>query len=149
MYQEEGRDAEAEAQWRAALAEQPGYAHACLGLGELLLRQGRYGEVEELAVRASNGANSQTRVGHAALLARVHLERGDYGAARGVLDEAIAETPRSALLWMVLSQVLLREGRVVGGAEQALCRVLELEPGNADARHNLRVLESRRTYAAT
>jgi GT2 family glycosyltransferase/tetratricopeptide (TPR) repeat protein len=149
MYQEEGRDAEAEAQWRAALAERPGYAHACLGLGELLLRQGRYGEVEELAVRASNRANSQTWVGNAALRARVHLERGDYGAARAVLDEAIAETPRSALLWMVLSHVLLREGRDLDGAHEALCRVLELEPGNADARHNLAVLESRQTHAAT
>jgi hypothetical protein len=38
---EEGNLAEAEAHWRAALAEQPGFAPARLGLGEVSRRRGQ------------------------------------------------------------------------------------------------------------
>ncbi len=47
LYLEQGRLAEAEAQWRAALAVEPDYGPAWLGLGELFLNQGRLNEVEQ------------------------------------------------------------------------------------------------------
>jgi len=40
---EEGNLAEAETHWRAALAEQPGFAPARVGLGEVQLRRGSCG----------------------------------------------------------------------------------------------------------
>jgi tetratricopeptide (TPR) repeat protein len=46
IYFEQGRHAEAEAQWKVALAEDPQSAHAWLGLGELYLQQRRWPEVQ-------------------------------------------------------------------------------------------------------
>jgi hypothetical protein len=46
LYQELGRLADAEAQWRTLVAERPDFLPAWIGLGELYLRQERWGEVE-------------------------------------------------------------------------------------------------------
>ena len=46
LYLEQGRLAEAEAQWRAALAVKPDYGPAWLGIGELCLQQSRWQDVE-------------------------------------------------------------------------------------------------------
>ena len=48
IYRELGRDAEAESQWRAALAEQPMFTPAWQGLAELLRDQERWGEREDV-----------------------------------------------------------------------------------------------------
>jgi Flp pilus assembly protein TadD len=43
-------------------------------------------------------------------------------------------------LWVVLSHALLHEGKDWQRAEQALGTVLQLDPGNAEARNNLPLL---------
>jgi len=57
LYVTEGRVAEAEAQWRAAVKEQPEFGPAWLGLGDLALAQGRFEIVEEAAGHLANGAH--------------------------------------------------------------------------------------------
>jgi glycosyltransferase involved in cell wall biosynthesis len=54
IYRGQKRFMEAEAQWRAVLVEQPGFAPAWLALGDLWLAQGRLAEVEQAARELQN-----------------------------------------------------------------------------------------------
>jgi hypothetical protein len=64
-------------------------------------------------------------------------EHTDAVRGRSAESFGLQKTSRRPVL---LSHVLLHEGRDLPGAEAALCRVLALEPGNQEARHNLEVL---------
>jgi hypothetical protein len=77
---------------------------------------------------------------------RGHLARRDFASAKSLLVETMARFPQALQPAVVFSHVLLQEGRGRDGAEVALRTVLELDPGNSEARHNLEVL--RRTQAA-
>ncbi len=55
IYLRRGRAADAEAQWRALLADQPAAVGAWRGLAEVCLRQGRWAEAEAIAGRLPNG----------------------------------------------------------------------------------------------
>jgi hypothetical protein len=57
VYRTQRRDAEAEAQWQAVLAERPDYAPAWLALGDLWLAQGRLADVEQAAGRLRTEAH--------------------------------------------------------------------------------------------
>jgi GT2 family glycosyltransferase/predicted Zn-dependent protease len=143
IYREQGRFAEAEAQWRAAAQEQTKFTPARFGLAELYLIQNRFPELEEqLAVVEvnANGSRAQVGIGVAALKARAHIARHEYAAATGLLEEAISHTPREPHLWEVLSHALLQEGKDPVRAERSLRTVLELQPDNVEARRNLDIL---------
>jgi hypothetical protein len=73
------------------------------------------------------------------------LAKGDFARARELLDDAASRAPRALppLVW--LSQALLQEGSDWPRAETVLRHVLELDPHNTQARHNLSVLLGRRT----
>ena len=153
IHREQGRNAEAEAQWLAALQEQPKFTPARLGLAELYLKQGRQQDLEkhlQTLEASSNGASSQAFIGVTALRARTHLARKEFAQARQILDEAIARTPRETILWEVLSHALLQEGKDLARAEQALRTVLELQPANPEAPRNLEILlKDERRYAGS
>jgi Flp pilus assembly protein TadD len=135
---QQGRLEEAEAHWRAALADRPGFVPAWLGLGEVRLRRGAWDGLEEVA-RALGSASAGE--GEAALLrARAHLARGECPAARALLGPLITRSPDAVGPRVLLSIALLREGSDPAAAEAALRDVLALEPGNAGARHNLELL---------
>jgi len=131
LYHQHGRLAEAEAQWRAALAERPDFNPALFGLAEVFLAQARWPELEEIHARLGG-------VDAAVLGARVHLANQQYAAGRRLLEEAVARAPH--LLWprVVLSHALLQEGRDYPAAERTLHD--RLDPSHAEARHNLEVL---------
>jgi GT2 family glycosyltransferase/Tfp pilus assembly protein PilF len=145
IYQEQGRFAEAEAQWKAALQEQEDFAPAWVGLGELYLAQGRLDELKEpLSHLESVGCpRGEGAVASAVLRARSHLVRGEFSASLHLLREALIHSPDSVWLWVVLSHALLQEGKDWDAAEAALRKVLELDPANAEANRNLRVLLAR------
>ncbi len=138
LYQEDGHAADAESLWRQALAEQPDFGPAWLGLAELLLAQARWAEfgqiVERLETTSPNGVEA------AVLRARACMARKEYPQARQLLEATIVREPRHVWPRVVLSHALLQEGRDWEAAEQALRAVLALDPDNAGARRNLDVL---------
>jgi tetratricopeptide (TPR) repeat protein len=144
-----GRPTEAVAQWHAALRERPAFMPAWLGLGDLYLRQGQWAELEGLSERLETARPARGPVLSVMLRARAHQARQEWAAARQEVDEALVQRPREVLLWVVLSHVLLQEGRHAEAAEQALWQILELDPANAEARTNLAVLRQRRGLPAS
>jgi hypothetical protein len=74
------------------------------------------------------------------LEARALLARKEFGAARLLLEGVISRHPESIYPWVILSHVLLQEGRDRGSAERALREILAREPQHAEAWHNLHVL---------
>jgi tetratricopeptide (TPR) repeat protein len=144
VYREQGRLAEAEAQWRAALAQQAHYAPAWLGLGELYLAQDRLMDLDRVIEQLSaHGATKQARSGAKLLQARSHTGRKEYVRAKSMLREEIDLDPNESYLWVLLSYALLQEGKELDEAQQVLMKILELDPENAEARNNLAVLRRR------
>jgi len=141
LYFQQGRLEEAETEWRAVVAERPDYTDAWLGLGEIWRRQGRLeslAALEEAATRLE--ANPAKSIDAVLLRSSVHMARKEFGEARRLLEDALTRAPQAVPLHVCLSHVLLTEGRDWAAAEQCLRQVLELDPGNAGARHNLDVL---------
>jgi tetratricopeptide (TPR) repeat protein len=141
LYHEQGRAAEAEAQWRAALAEQPDFTLAWLGLGELYLAQDRRAELAWVAEHLENGLRGQVEA--AVLRARWHLAHQEFAPARQLLEASVAQAPQALWPRVILSHVLLQEGRDREAAERALREVLALDPEHPEARNNLAVLLGR------
>jgi len=135
IYQKQGRSAEAEAQWRQALAAEPDYMPAWLGLAELYLGERRLLDVEAIIERLE--AIHSGSIWAPVLHARVCMAQQNFFSARQILDEAIACSPNEVILWIVLSHALLQEGKDWLGAEIALQKILELDPDNAEAKMNL------------
>jgi tetratricopeptide (TPR) repeat protein len=138
LYRDQGRSAEPERQWRRAVAGQPDFLPGWLGLADLALAQGHWPALEEVAGRLEAGPCGGLEA--AVLRARACLARREFGAARRLLEGAIAAAPRAVWPRVVLSHVLLQEGQDWVAAERSLCDVLALEPGHAEARRNLAVL---------
>ena|SRR5438128_9566532 len=141
LYLEQGRAAEAEAQWRAALAEEPRFGPAEVGLAELYLAQSRWPELDEAIAHLGNGLAMPMEA--AVLRARACLARKEFDAARSLLAETIDRHPQEVWPRVILSHCLLEEGSDRPAAEQALLDILELDPDNTGARHNLQVLRAR------
>jgi glycosyltransferase involved in cell wall biosynthesis/Tfp pilus assembly protein PilF len=142
LFHEQGRQREAEAQWRAALAERPDFLPSWVGLGELYLAAGRWQDLELLAdelERPPLGAAVEAVL----LRGRGLLARREFAAARRLLDRAIANSGQELRLRVLLSHVLLQEGRDWEAAERTLLDVLVLDPGHVEARHNLQLLRQR------
>ncbi len=138
LLQEQRQPAEAEAEWRAAVAEQPGFVPSWLGLAELYLAAGRWQAVEEVAAHLETKAEAPMEAG--VLRARVYLGRKEFAEARAVLGDVIARFPQAVWPRVLLSHALLQEGQDWQAAEQALRDVLALDPEHAEARRNLAVL---------
>jgi GT2 family glycosyltransferase/Flp pilus assembly protein TadD len=137
----QGKAEEAEQEWRAALAEKPDFLPSLLGLGSLLLNGGRWPELEETAGRLErSGAQMEAAV----LRARGLMARGVFPQARALLERAVASEPRAVWPRVILSHCLLQEGSDPVAAERALLAVLELDPANQEALHNLAALRARR-----
>jgi hypothetical protein len=83
----------------------------------------------------------------AVLRARVYLARRAFAPAREVLQATIVEHPQALWPRVILSHVLLQEGRDWEAAERALPEVLALDPRHAEAGRNLAVLRRKRGRA--
>jgi hypothetical protein len=86
------------------------------------------------------GAQLNTAVEGAVLRARGFLARRQFIEARRQLEETIHNAPHALWPRVVLTHVLLQEGRDWRSAEQSLRDVLELAPNHAEARRNLDIL---------
>jgi GT2 family glycosyltransferase/Flp pilus assembly protein TadD len=141
LYQEQGRSAEAAAQWRAALSEEPKYFPACLGLAQSYLGQGRWAELTQVLNHMEALQPDSPMI--PLLQARAHLAQKELLAARQVLDKATGRFPQQVSLWSELGQVLVQEGNDLESAERILRTVLKLDPSNAEARNSLATLSNR------
>src|SRR5262249_5697624 len=81
------------------------------------------------------------------LRARVHLARREFAQARALLEPATAQFPRALWPHVILSHVLLQEGRDLRAAEQSLRDILAIVPEHAEAKHNLSLLLRSQTRA--
>ncbi len=140
IYRRQGRVAEAELQWRAAVAEKPEFESAWLGLEDLFVVQCRWADLETLA----SEMEKRPALGVQAYVARArgHLGRKEFDAAKMLLHEIIGKEPKALRPRVLLSHVLLQEGSDTKAAEQALLDVLALDPGNTEAKNNLAVLRA-------
>lgn len=123
---------EAESHWRAATTEVPDFVMAWLGLGEVCLACQRWPELDTIAARLEEELRQPAEA--AVLQARARLDQRDFAAARRLLEAAIARSPQAVWPRLILSHVLLQEGRDPAAAERALRAVLALDPHHSEAR---------------
>jgi glycosyltransferase involved in cell wall biosynthesis/SAM-dependent methyltransferase len=147
VYRAQGRNAEAEVQWRAALAQRPDSVRSLFELGLLWLEQGRTketeGNVEQLDALGPIGKLAGTM-----LRAQARLEQGEVAVARRLLEAAVAAGPPALEPRVMLSRLLLKDGTNCEATEQALRSVLALDPNHAEARSQLStLLNMRRKYS--
>jgi glycosyltransferase involved in cell wall biosynthesis/tetratricopeptide (TPR) repeat protein/predicted O-methyltransferase YrrM len=133
------RAAEAEALWRTALVTDPHFMPAHAGLGELYQRTGNAAGVAR-QVDALRGLGSDGAVEAAILEGRWRLSQKDHAGAAGILEAAVREFPTSVGARVALSHVRLADGSLPEIIEAALRAILELDPNNPQAWHNLQVL---------
>jgi tetratricopeptide (TPR) repeat protein len=137
VYRDLGRHADAEAEWRKVVAERPDFLPGWQALGELMLAQRRWEDLEAVACAISDTGSAADA---AALRALGHLARREFEQARVLLEAAIVAAPDALAPRVVLSHVLLQEGRDPAAAERTLLGILERAPNHAEARKNLAML---------
>jgi GT2 family glycosyltransferase/Flp pilus assembly protein TadD len=138
QYLSHERPSEAEVQLRAAALEKPAFLPAWLAQGELYIRQQRWPALQRLTDGLSRQAGGALEA--AVLRARGHFARKEFAAARAELELALPGSPVALGPRVLLSHVLLQEGRDFAAAERVIRDILTLDPANAEARHNLNVL---------
>jgi tetratricopeptide (TPR) repeat protein len=138
LYRAQGRDADGEAQWRAALAERADFVPAWAGLGQLALARQCWTDLEAAVaeLRRLPGGAAEALV----LEARALMARREFAAARRLLEEAAARDPQALPPRVLLTHALLQEGQDWPAAERALRDVLERAPAEAESWRNLAVL---------
>jgi tetratricopeptide (TPR) repeat protein len=138
LCRDQGRVADAEAHWRAIVAEEPDFADAWFGLAELSLQGGRWSDLEATLSRVESRAEYSRA--SALLRVRLYLGQREFAKARQFLEVMIRNDMRAVAPRIILSHVLLQDGRNPAAAEKVLREILALEPSNQEARHNLDVL---------
>ncbi|HMB70136.1 MAG TPA: tetratricopeptide repeat protein, partial [bacterium] len=133
VLQRQGRADEARAEFRAALADNPGYVDAHLQLGTSLHEAGDVdGALEHyLAVLRHRPDRTDISMKAAVLL----IERRQYEQAAGMLEQTVRVVPASPDAHFELGRALVELGRHEEGVA-ALDRALELQPGSAPALTN-------------
>jgi tetratricopeptide (TPR) repeat protein len=139
----QGRFDEAEAQWRAALAERPDAAHLWLGVAELFLAQSRWDDLGGAVTMVERCAPGSTEVSDddiQFLRGRIHLARQEFPQARAVLGDLIARRPDATVPRLLRVRADLFESDY-DAAEAGLRDVLRIDPKHAEARRCLEALE--------
>jgi GT2 family glycosyltransferase/Tfp pilus assembly protein PilF len=146
LYYQQGRLAEAEGQWKLALADRPGYLDALKGLGEMYLKQARWPELDAVVERLieektnSHGLHGEHGYEGQILQARGMLARKEFEAARSVLEPMVAAQPGSVYPRIILSHVYLQERKDFESAERVLREIVQLDPTQSESWRNLAVL---------
>jgi glycosyltransferase involved in cell wall biosynthesis/tetratricopeptide (TPR) repeat protein len=134
-YKDAGREEDAVAQWRLALAEQPAFLPPLFCLGDSAVARRDWAGLGEVIARLR--ALPQVAVEAEVFRARAHQARGEFAAALALLDTLLQANPRLLSACIARANVLVEEGRDWVAAEQALRTVLELAPQHAETRRKL------------
>ncbi|HSR41502.1 MAG TPA: tetratricopeptide repeat protein, partial [Longimicrobiales bacterium] len=130
LYRQTGRDAEGEPLLRAGLERAPGSADLHHALGLLLVRAGRGDDARDHLRRAAELEARGTR--YAYVWAVALRTDGDTAAARAVLEEALARSPRERDLLLALA-VLHRDAGRRGEALRYARALAEAYPSDPSA----------------
>ncbi len=145
-YSREGRAAEAERAYRAAIATNPDLRAGWLELFELLRRDGRYHDALELALRAEEHYGPDTAMPRAIKGAAL-AELGRTREAVAALEEAIERDGNLALAWHELAYAAFRAGEHAR-ALLVLDRAFALEPHTDTLMLRGRILRAAGQYDA-
>lgn len=137
VYADLGDPVAAEHQWRLIVEEVPRYRQGWRGLGDVLLRQGKTQEAQQVAEFLSSQVEFQCE--GLLMLGRVASACGDHDCAGRAFAEAVARHPDDLEARHALCQLLYERGKP-GEAELALLELLRLNPNDASAQHNLGTL---------
>jgi cytochrome c-type biogenesis protein CcmH/NrfG len=77
------------------------------------------------------------------LIGRMYLARGEFDGAKQAATAAARAAPTAVAPRVLLSHILLKEGKDAAAAERALRDVLAIDPNHAEALHNLSALRMR------
>ncbi|MBL8824204.1 MAG: glycosyltransferase [Planctomycetia bacterium] len=141
IYRLQGRLQEAEAHLGAAIKVVPQLLPLWLELAEIGFLQKRWPLVEDAARGAEKHARNPL---HSHLLrGRLELQLGKYQEAMNRLMPIAEKFPKLLAAQVLLSYAVLKAGNDMPLAERVLQRILELDPNNAEAKHNLIVLKKK------
>jgi glycosyltransferase involved in cell wall biosynthesis len=141
VLRDQGRLAEAEAEFLQVLSDKPEFTEAYSGLADLYLAQGRREEAAAL-LRRLEADPARAAEAHS-IEARLLVAAADFAGARRALEKAVAAAPDSVAPRLALVQVLLADGRDVAAAEKVIQDILTLEPNNSQARLYLETIQRR------
>jgi len=126
------RPAEAEALYKEALQQKPGYSEAKVNFGNLLAEQGRHTEAIVLYEEVLNDLMYLTPYLARANLGWAYFQSGNLGLAKTNLRQSIAQNPSFCLAYFMLASVYKAQGDL-----PAVCEQLEMFavhcPEHADA----------------
>ncbi len=123
-------------EWQRATQADPHHVSAWEGLVELALLAQDW----QTVAKAASACDPADPSAAAVLRARSLAAQGNLGAARDLLELTIATEPDNLRPRVALSHLLLKSGTDPDAAEAVLREILQLDPANAEARHNLAVL---------
>jgi len=142
VYEDMGSCDKAEEQWRRIVAEVPTYHLGWRGLAEILLRQGKLDELQDLSERMPRAGGLLER--------EARILHGKLAAARGDLTTAVdqlrsADDPSSddREPLRALCRILFEQGEPAA-AEAALSELALRQPDDPATLHNLGTLRLRR-----
>jgi tetratricopeptide (TPR) repeat protein len=135
-----GDDLAAEGLYRRAIDRDPAQPVFRYNLARLLADHGRWDEVIAEATRGATGATGPAATRLHALRALAHAERMEADEAVRCAEAARAESPNDVQANYLVGRGLALLGRLEE-ARAAMRRVLELDPGNADATRGLTMIE--------
>ena len=135
VYDDMGHLDSVEAEWRRILEDIPDYLPAWRGLGDVLLRQHKYAEVEFEISRLLAGTDQLKREG-LLLRGRLLASRGRIAAGLEELDAADAMDPSELEPLRIKCRLLFEQG-TPAMAEAALRELTGRAPDDPSAWHNL------------
>jgi len=134
VYEQMKEPEQAAEQWQLVIKDHPGYRPGWRGWGEMLLEQRRCDEVAKLIQRMQS---DRRLAGTGAVLsAKLHEQTGDIQAARRQLEVTVEENPDDLEPLQELCRLLF-ERLGPTAAEPALTRLVNRDPQDASAWHNL------------
>lgn len=138
VYEELEQWVDAEIQWRAVIKEAPEYRLGWRGLGQVLMRQQKLQQAEELAsnLTAQSDGTSPLRCEGLLLAAKLAQLTGEEEPAGQFLNSARQEFPGDLEPLRELCQWLFERGDFAG-AEAALRELSVRDPADGSAPHNL------------
>lgn len=137
VYADLGALEKAEAQWRQAVADAPDYRDGWRGLGETLMQQGKFAELDRMA--ADLVSRPALRGLGLAWQAQPPRVAGKHREAAAHLQRAIDELPNDPDVVQAGCQLLFEAGDPAE-CERAITHLLRLAPDNPGAHHNLGTL---------